>query len=244
MVKGVMVAPPNLPALDGFPVRAFLEERISSLIVIENDANAFTLGEGWSGAAKGCKDYCGLTLGTGVGGGIVVAGKILHGSTGMGGEVGHMVINAEGPLCGCGGRGCLEVYASGTVIARMALEAIQKGGCGGVLKWIDGNTEDLDSDKVFEVAQKGDLEARQIFKVMGRFLGLGLVNLVNLFNPQKIVIGGKVSGAWDYFIPSVVETVQERAMKGPKEKVRIVRAECGDDAGVLGAAYAALRRAR
>ena len=244
MEKGVIIAPPNLPDLDGFPLREFLQKKISSSIVIENDANAFTLGEGWVGAAKGCKDYCGLTLGTGVGGGIIVAGKILHGSTGMGGEVGHMVINPEGPLCGCGGRGCLEVYASGTGITRMALEAIEKGECRGILKWIDGNTQNLNSEKVFEIAQKGDLEAQQVFKVMGRFLGLGLVNLVNLFNPQKIVIGGKVSRAWDYFIPSVIETVQERAMKGPRGKVNIVRAECGDDAGMLGAAYSALHKSQ
>ncbi len=244
MKKGVMIAPPNLPALDGFPIRAFLQERISSTILIENDANAFTLGEGWVGAAKGCKHYCGITLGTGVGGGIVVAGKILHGSAGMGGEVGHMVIDPEGPLCGCGGRGCLEVYASAAGITRMALEAVEKGEYGGILKRVGGDAQSLNSEKVFEIAQKGDLEARQIFETMGRFLGLGLVNLVNLFNPQKIVIGGKVSRAWDYFIPSVIETVQERAMEGPRKKVNIVRAECGDDAGMLGAAYSALTKRR
>ncbi|MFB3887459.1 MAG: ROK family protein [Thermodesulfobacteriota bacterium] len=244
MEKGIMIAPPNLPTLDGFPVRAFLQERIPSPIFIENDANAFTLGEGWVGAAKGCNNYCGITLGTGVGGGVVVAGKILRGSTGMGGEVGHMVLDPDGPSCGCGGRGCLEVYASGTGIRRMAVEVAHKRGSGRISEWVKGNAEDLNSEKVFEAARKGDLEAQQIFNVMGRFLGLGLVNLVNLFNPEKIVIGGRVARAWDYFIPSVVETVQERAMKGPREKVRIVRAECGDDAGMLGAAYAVLRRAR
>ncbi len=243
MKRGLIMEPPNLPDLKGFPLKDFLKEKIFSPIAIENDANAFTLGEGWVGAAEGCKDYCGITLGTGVGGGIVVEGKILHGAEGMAGEVGHMVIYPEGPLCGCGGRGCLEVYASGTGIRRMALEAIERGEGGGILKWVEGDLKNVTSGKVFEVAQFGDLEAQQIFNEMGRYLGLGLINLIHLFNPEKIVIGGKVSRAWDYFIGSVMETVQERSMEGPREKLQIVKAECGDDAGMLGAAYSALFRA-
>jgi len=241
MKKGVMIAPPNLPALDGFPIRAFLQKRISSSIFIENDANAFTLGEGWVGAAKGCKHYCGITLGTGVGGGIVVEGKILHGVKGMAGEIGHMVIDPEGPSCGCGGRGCLEVYASGTGIKRMALEAIEKGEGKGILKRSGGDPQKITSEKVFKAARSGDLTAKKIFNEMGRFLGLGLVSLIRLFNPEKIVIGGKVSQAWDYFIGSVMETVQERTKEALRERLQIVQADCGDDAGMLGAAYSALK---
>ena len=225
--RGVLIAPPNLPDLNGFPLREFLKERISLPIAIENDANAFTLGEGWKGAARGCLHYCGITLGTGVGGGIVVAGKILHGAEGMGGEVGHMVLNPEGPLCGCGGRGCLEVYGSGSGIRRMALEAIEKGEGLEILKRSGRNTDKVTSEGVFEAAQKGDETALKVFNEMGRYLGLGLVNLVNLFNPEKIVIGGKVSRAWDYFIERAKEVVWQRAMKGQREKVQIVQAECG-----------------
>lgn len=239
MRRGVPIAPPNLPDLHGFPLRTFLQERISLPVAIENDANAFTLGEGWKGAARGCLHYCGITLGTGVGGGIVVAGKILHGADGMGGEVGHMVLNPEGPLCGCGGRGCLEVYASGNGIRRMALEAVEKSGGKGLLPQSKGGFQKLTSEEVFEAAQKRDETALKVFDEMGRYLGLGLVNLVNLFNPEKIVVGGKVSGAWDYFIRSARQAVWQRAMRGQREKVEIVRAECGDDAGILGAAYAA-----
>ena len=239
--RGVLIAPPNLPDLNGFPLREFLKERISLPIAIENDANAFTLGEGWKGAARGCLHYCGITLGTGVGGGIVVAGKILHGAEGMGGEVGHMVLNPEGPLCGCGGRGCLEVYGSGSGIRRMALEAIEKGEGLEILKRSGRNTDKVTSEEVFEAAQKGDEIALKVFNEVGRYLGLGLVNLVNLFNPEKIVIGGKVSRAWDYFIERAKEVVWQRAMKGQREKVQIVQAECGDDAGMLGAAYTALK---
>jgi glucokinase len=243
MKKGLIMEPPNLPALKGFPLGDFLSEKISSPIAIENDANAFTLGEGWVGAAKGCKHYCGITLGTGVGGGIVVAGKILHGARGTAGEVGHMVINPKGPLCGCGGRGCLEVYASGTGIRRMALEAIEKGKGKGILKWSGRDPQQMTSESIFKAAQSGNVTAKKIFNEMGRYLGLGLINLIHLFNPEKIVIGGKVSRAWDYFIGSVMEIVQERSMKGPSEKLQIVKAERGDDAGILGAAYSALKRA-
>ncbi len=244
MKKGLIMEPPNLPGLKGFPLRDFLREKISSPIAIENDANAFTLGEGWVGAAKGCKHYCGITLGTGVGGGIVVAGKILHGVEGMAGEVGHMVINPKGPLCGCGGRGCLEVYASGTGIRRMVLEAIEKGKGKGILKWSGGDPQQMTSENIFEAAQSGNVTAKRIFNEMGKYLGLGLINLIHLFNPEKIVIGGKVSRAWDYFIGSVMEIVQERSMKGPREKLQIVKAKCGDDAGMLGAAYSALKKHR
>ncbi|MBS3917676.1 MAG: ROK family protein [Deltaproteobacteria bacterium] len=241
MRRDVLVAPPNLPGLHEFRLREFFQEKFSLPIAIENDANAFTLGEGWKGAARGCRHYIGITLGTGVGGGIVVAGKILHGADGMGGEVGHMVLNPEGPLCGCGGRGCLEVYASGSGIRRMVLEAIKKGEGKETLKRNRGDLQKITSEEVFEAAQEGDETALNVFNEMGGYLGLGLVNLVNLFNPEKIVIGGKVSRAWDYFIRSATEVVHQRAMKGQRGKVEIVRAECGDDAGILGAAYAALK---
>ncbi len=188
--RGVLIAPPNLPDLHEFPLREFLQKEISFPIVIENDANAFTLGEGWMGAARGSLHYCGITLGTGVGGGIVVAGKILHGAEGLGGEVGHMVLIPEGPLCGCGGRGCLEVYASSIGIRRMALEAIERGKGERILKKCGGDSGKVTSEVVFEAASEGDHFAQKIFNEMGRYLGLGLVNLVNLFNPEKIVIGG------------------------------------------------------
>jgi glucokinase len=240
MKRGLIIEPPNLPGLKGFPLRDFIKGKISFPITIENDANAFTLGENWVGAAKGCKHYCGITLGTGVGGGIVVEGEILHGAEGMAGEVGHMVINPEGPLCGCGGRGCLEVYASGTGIRRMALESIEDGKGERILKWSGGDPKKITSEMIFKAAQSGDLTAKKIFNEMGKCLGLGLVNLIHLFNPEKIVIGGKVSQAWDYFIASTMETVQKRAMKGLRENLQIVKTKCGDDAGMLGAAYTAM----
>jgi glucokinase len=241
MERGRMINSPNIPGLNGFGLREFLQKRMSSPIAIENDANAFALGEGWVGAAKGSDYYCGITLGTGVGGGIVINGEILHGSGGMASEVGHMVMDPEGPLCGCGGKGCLEVYASATGIRRMALEAIERGEGKEILKRAGGEVEEVTSEKVFEAAQSGDEAAQKVFQEMGRFLGLGLVNLIHLFDPERIVIGGKASRAWDSFIKTTMKVVMERAMQGSREKAKIVQAKCGDDAGILGAAYTSLK---
>ncbi len=241
MRRGTIVNSPNIRGLNGFAMRDFLRKRISLPVVLENDANAFALGEGWVGAARGASDYCGITLGTGVGGGIVVKGAILHGSKGRGGEVGHMAMNPEGPPCGCGGRGCLEVYASASGIKRMALEAIERGEGEEILRRAGGERQKVNAEKVFEAARSGDRVAQEIFREMGRWLGLGLVNLIHLFDPEKIVIGGKVSRAWDLFIRTTMEVVSERVMEGSRRKVRIVRAQCGDDAGILGAAYACLK---
>jgi len=239
--RGIMVDPPNLPILKGFPLMDFLKTELPFPIAIENDGNAFTLGEGWVGSAKDCQNYCGMTLGTGVGGGIVIDGKILHGAQGMAGEVGHMVINPQGPLCGCGARGCLEVYASAQGIKRMALDAIEKGMGYGILRYTGGDIKSIESEHIFNAAQNGDPVAQDIFNQIGRILGFGIVNLVNLFNPEKIVVGGKVSRAWEYFINSVKETVNERAMRGPRERVEIVKATFIDEAGMLGAAYSLLK---
>jgi len=244
MKRGIISYSPNLKDLKGFRLGDLLAKKLSFPIVIENDANAFALGEGWMGAARGARHYCGITLGTGVGGGVVSDGKILHGREGMAGEVGHMVIDPEGLSCGCGGRGCLEVYASGTGIKRMALEAIEKQKGGGILKWSKEDPYQITSEEVFKAAQLGDKTAKEIFKRMGEYLGLGLINLIHLFNPEKIVVGGKVAGAWCFFIRSVMKTIQERSMKGSREKVKIVQAKCGDEAGILGAAYSALIQTR
>jgi glucokinase len=152
-----------------------------------------------------------------------------------------MVINPQGPLCGCGARGCLEVYASAQGIKRMALDAIEKGMGYRILRYTGGDIKSIESEHIFNAAQNGDPVAQDIFNQIGRILGFGIVNLVNLFNPEKIVVGGKVSRAWEYFINSVKETVNERAMRGPRERVEIVKATFIDEAGMLGAAYSLLK---
>lgn len=240
--KGIFIEPPNIPSLRGFPLREFIENRLSYPVVIENDGNAFALGEGWVGSARHCKNYCGITLGTGVGGGIVIDGKILHGATGMAGEVGHMVIDPQGPMCGCGARGCLEVYASAQGIRRMAIEAIESGMGEGILRYAEkGDLYKLEAKDVFNAAINGDTIAQEIFNKMGMILGLGISNLINLFNPEKIVLGGKVTNAWEFFINGVKQTINERAMKGPREIVEVAKASHIDEAGIFGAAYTLIK---
>lgn len=245
--EGIIVQSPNFPDWNEFSLRSYLENKLDVPFWIENDANAAALGELWMGAGRGSKHFCCLTLGTGVGSGIIVDGKILHGVDGMAGEAGHIVVNPEGPLCGCGNYGCLEVYASATGLMRMAKEALARGAfqqlppsmrreARGEIK------EDLLTAKALHVlAEEGDPEARRIFSEMGRYLGIGLVTLIQLFNMERIILGGGVSEAWDYFTPEMENQIQIRAYKASARRVKIQKALCGGDAGMLGAAYVALQ---
>lgn len=235
--QGIVTQSPNLPVLDGFDIRSWLQGRLRMPIFIDNDANAFSLGEGWLGAARGVKEFCCLTLGTGVGGGIVLDGDIWHGTEGKAGEIGHMVIDVDGPPCQCGSRGCLEVFASGSAIRRMAVEAIERDEktdlverCGGEIKGISAKT-------VYESARGGDRLSRRVFQRMGMYLGVGLGNLANLLNVEMMLIGGRVSEAWDLFIEPAREEMERRTVGSMGKGVRVERARCGDDAGILGAAY-------
>lgn len=235
--KGIVAQSPNLPVLDGFDIRSWLQGRLRMPIFIDNDANAFSLGEAWLGAARGVKEFCCLTLGTGVGGGIVLDGDIWHGTEGKAGEIGHMVIDVDGPPCQCGSRGCLEVFASGSAIRRMAVEAIERDEktdlverCGGEIKGISAKT-------VYESARGGDHLSRRVFQRMGMYLGVGLVNLANLLDVEMMLIGGRVSEAWDLFIEPAREELEKRTVGSMGKGVRVERARCGDDAGILGAAY-------
>jgi len=225
---GVLEQLPNVPALEGVDLRAVLSERLGLKAVLENDATAATLGEHWMGASKGIDNVIGVTLGTGVGGGLIIDGKAYRGKDGTAGEIGHVCVEPEGHPCGCGSRGCVEQYSSGTAIVRMALEA-----------GIDADTP----LKVYELAKQGDERAILVFVKMGRYLGIAFSGLVNVLNPDAIVIGGGVSAGWDMFIEHVRREVNERAFRDPAERVNIVRASLGEDAGVLGAALVAFERA-
>lgn len=216
--EGELAFSPHLPQLKG--VNLIGEMDFDGLpVMIENDANLYALGEGRRGAAQGAKTYCALTLGTGLGGGIVMEGRLLKGAFGSANEVGHMVVEAEGVPCWCGSRGCLEAYASGSAIKRMAEERGLKV---------------HSSEEVFRAAQNGDQGAREVFAEMGKYLGVGMANLVNLFSPEVIVIGGKVAGAWDFFIPHALEEMRKRAFHYPAGRVKVKRASLGDDAALWG----------
>ena len=258
MKTGMLRESPNLPGWAGTPVQAEIEHLLGTRVILENDANVAALGEKWLGAARDVDDMAMLTLGTGVGGGIVLSGRIWHGMTGMAGEFGHMTVEPEGPPCGCGNRGCVEQYASATAVVRMAKEAIADGRAPGLAKAASSDPE-FNAKAIYNLAIQGDEEARKIFGRVGRALGICLANLVNAFNLNMYVVGGGVSSAWEAFSPFIFEELRQRSLvyaatapaspvSGRGGRVRacgagrrraktiITRALLGSDAGLYGAA--------
>ena len=239
LAEGVVVKAPNVPCLDGFRLAAALESELDWPVVLENDANAAAIGEMWRGAGQGHRALICVTLGTGVGGGIILDGKLWRGADGSAGEIGHMGVDPfAGVACMCGSRGCLEVYASATAIVRMTREARPR-----YPNSILHNTEDLTSAKIYQAGREGDELAIEVFRRMGVYLGIGLASLINVLNPEIVVIGGGLSNGWELFEKHMYQQVLERAFPIPARRVKIVRAQCGDDAGLLGAARLAFTRA-
>ena len=235
--EGVVLTAPNLPCLDGFRLAAALTEQLGLPAIVENDANAAAVGEMWQGAAVGCKTIICVTLGTGVGGGIILDGKLWRGVDGAAAEIGHMCVDPFGGVaCTCGSRGCLEVFASATAIVRMTREASPRYP-DSVLQGRDDRTAEM----IFEAGKQGDDLALEIFRRMGVYLGIGLANLINILNPEMIVIGGGVVNGWDLFEKHMHHQVEERAFPLLTSRLKIVRAKCGDDAGLLGAARLAFK---
>ncbi|MGH9957680.1 MAG: ROK family protein [Pyrinomonadaceae bacterium] len=233
--EGVVVKAPNVPCLDGFRLSAALMSELKLPAILENDANAAAVGEMWQGAGRGRKTIVCVTLGTGLGGGIILDGKLWRGVDGSAAEIGHMCVDPFGGVaCTCGSRGCLEVYASATAIVRMTREARPR-----YPDSVLHTSENLTSEKIYCAGVRGDELALEVFRRMGVYLGIGLANLINILNPELIVIGGGVVNAWDLFEKHMHQQVAERAFPLPAARVKIVPAECGDDAGLIGAARVA-----
>jgi glucokinase len=229
---GMIVKAPNLPCLDGFHLTAALVEELKRPAILENDANAAAIGEMWLGAARGRRTIVCVTLGTGVGGGIILNGDLWRGVNDSAAEIGHMCVDPFGGVaCTCGSRGCLEVYASATAIVRMTREARPRYP-DSVLQTM----ADLTSEEIYRAGVAGDELALEVFRRMGVYLGIGLANLINILNPEMIVIGGGVVNAWNLFQKHMMHEIAEHAFPLPAAEVKIVPAECGDDAGLLGAA--------
>jgi len=232
VAEGVVVKAPNLPCLDGFRLGAALESELDWPVTLENDANAAAVGEMWQGAGQGYRTLICVTLGTGVGGGIILDGKLWRGADGSAGEIGHIGVDPFGDVpCMCGSRGCLEVYASATAIVRMTREARPR-----YPNSVLHNTEDLTSEKIYRAGKEGDELAIEVFRRMGVYLGIGLASLINVLNPEIVIIGGGLSNGWELFEQHMHQQIMERAFPIPARRVKIVRAQCGDDAGLLGAA--------
>ncbi|HTF99408.1 MAG TPA: ROK family protein [Nitrospirota bacterium] len=230
---GIVVKSPNFPDWNNLPLKAEVEREVGLPIFIENDANAAALGEQWQGAGRGINSMILITLGTGVGGGIVLNGRIWQGADGMAGEIGHMTLIPEGRQCGCGNRGCLEMYASARGIVQSYQETLQRFS----LQAPDGFT----SAQVYQAARSGDRNALDVMKHMGRMLGIGIANLINIFNPEMIVLGGGVKDGWDLFVDAMHEEISTRAFKVPAERTKIVPSQLGGDAGIYGAAAVAFQ---
>lgn len=229
--RAIVVQAPNLPCLDEFPLKHALEEKFGWPVVLENDANAAAVGEMWLGAARGFRNVICVTLGTGVGGGVILDGKLWRGSDGSAGEIGHTSVDPFGGLqCKCGNEGCLEMFASATAIVRMANESLTD------FPQSTLRGKELTAEKVYEAGLEGDELALSVFDRVGKYLGVGLVTLINLLNPEIIVIGGGVVNGWSLFERPMREEIAARAFRAQIGKVKIVLAECGDNAGLLGAA--------
>ena len=239
---GVVVAPPNMPGWERVPLKRLIEERLGITTFIENDANAAALGEHRFGAGRGVEHMIYVTVSTGIGGGLILDGELYHGATGMAGEIGHVTIVPYGPLCGCGNRGCLEALASGTSVARQARERVARGVPTLMADLAEGDPERITARLVAEAAGRGDVEAQEILAEAMGYLGIGMATLVNLFNPQLIVIGGGLTNIGEAMFEPVRRAIDRHAFRVPAQAVRVVQAGLGDKVGVLGAAAVALAR--
>ena len=231
---GIILRSPNVPVLNNLAFAKRFSNDLSIPVVLENDANAAAVGENWKGASRGVLNSIHVTLGTGVGGGLIIDGKLHRGIDGTAGEIGHIAVESNGYPCGCGSVGCVEQYASATAIVRLAKELMPR--------FPDSPLHsDLEISplEVYKAGVKGDALSVDVFRLVGMYLGIALGGLVNVLNPEAIVIGGGASAGWDLFIAHLRSEIDRRAFQHPAERVRLMRSELGDDAGILGAAFLA-----
>jgi glucokinase len=231
--EGVVPAAPQLQGWRNVPIVRLLGERFGVPVVLENDASAAALGENVFGIGRGARHMVYITVSTGIGGGIIIGGRLYGGARGAAGEIGHTVIDPAGPVCPCGNAGCLEVLASGTAIARMAdaAEAREESPTLTAIKKREGR---LTARLVAEAASAGDRAAAGIYAEAGRFLGVALANLVNLLSPELIILGGGVMNSASLFLPQAEGTMKALALAEPLRHVRLTEAELGERAGVMG----------
>ncbi len=241
--KGILTQAPNISEVKNYPIKDRLTHEFGSAIdvIIENDANCAALGEWWLGTGKDVDSLVILTLGTGLGGGIILNGKLWRGVNGMGGEIGHMTIDPDGPRCNCGNFGCLESFASAEAIRRKVREGLRNKNLNTMVR------EDIKDRRIHDIpeivsraARLGDKFSLEIWESFGRALGIAIANLANLLNVEMIIIGGGLSNSWDLFKDTVVKEAKRRGLRAPMENIKIRKCKLGDDAGLLGAAYLAL----
>lgn len=232
---GLVYSPPNLPGWNAFPLKTRLESEFRIPVTIENDANACALAEWRFGGGRGYDAVLYMTMSTGIGGGIVLNGQVYHGANDSAGEVGHQLLLPNGPRCGCGKRGCLEALCSGPAIARRAKEAIQKEPATAILALVDGCVEQVKSEHVLEAARHGDALALKLVDETAYYMGWGIANLVNILNPDIVLLGTIAIAAGDLLLKPIRETVAALAMARPADAVKIMPAQLGEALGDLAA---------
>lgn len=232
----------NIPGWKNVPLAAIIGEHFNIPTFVDNDVNVATLAELKFGAGRGVKNLVCLTLGTGVGGGVVVNGELYRGATLSAGEVGHIPLERKGLRCNCGGYGCLERYVGNNYLVENVKSQIRKGRRTIIAKLVNNKLSKITPKVIAAAAKKGDKLAIDIWRNAGENLGIALAGIVNFFNPEKIVIGGGLAQAGKVLFDSIIKTVRLRAMKLPGGKVKIVRAELGEEAGTIGAAVLAMMK--
>lgn len=231
--NGIVRLAPNIPGWVDVPIADIMQKEFKITTRVDNDVRCAALGELNFGAGIGCQNLVCITVGTGIGSGLIINGKLVRGASNAAGEIGHIKLDMNGgPLCGCGDRGCLEAFASGPSIVAMAEEYI-KGGKS--TKYREMANPDITPYIVSEAAKQGDAVAKRIFTIIGEYIGIGLVSVVNLLNPEKIIIGGGVAAAGDILLNPIKETIIKRAMPISGSAVQVVPAQLGNTAGVIGA---------
>ena len=234
--KGLVTSSPHLPDWRDVPLKQIVARMYKVDAFIINDASAAALGEHRLGAGRGVGNLVYLTVSTGIGGGIIINGRLYLGSSGSAGELGHMTIDVNGRRDRCGNIGCLELLASGTAIAEEAGRRLKEGQTSALKQIAAGGIESITAEDVAAAAQSGDLLSRDVIHQAAHYLGVGMVNIVNIFNPDMIIVGGGVARMGELLLEPVRQVVLKRAFELPARAVRIVTAQLGDDAGVLGAA--------
>ena len=232
--RGVVVETPNL-GWDGYPIRDRISEVLDLPATLDNDANCATYGEWWMGAGRGVASLVGVTLGTGIGGGIVIDGQLVRGASGCAGEVGHMTIDLHGRRCACGNYGCLEAYASGPNIAARAREGIEAGYVSSIPELVNGDLSQVTALTVYEALIGGDGYAQEVMLETAKFLGAGIANLVNVLNPERVVLVGGVTRAGEHLLGPLRSEVRRRAFDWAANACTIVLGELPETAGVIGA---------
>ena len=239
--EGILVASPNLPGWENFNVRAQIARRLNAPFLLENDANAAALGEKWIGSGRNVNHLCFLTMGTGIGGGLIFDEKIWHGASGMAAELGHVTLYPEGRLCACGNKGCLEAYAAASAVVKAAQEMLQAGTASEGLQKLAASGLKLTSARVYELARENDPSAQEIYRQVGRALGLAIANFIAIFDIDTFVLGGGAVDAWDMFEKSMFEEVARRSYVWRNDPRKILKSSLGSHAGIFGAAYLAFQ---